>query len=139
MNECRGIIHNAENENVKIVTSALTIAEIIYLKGHPKITKDKSQTIKDFFKSNYIIINNVDRAIAELARELLWDYESLRHQDAIHVATAIRARILISENIVLDSFDDDLIKLDEKIGNPPLRIRKPSAPYQYKIEDGSNE
>ena len=120
MNECRGIIHNAENENVKIVTSALTIAEIIYLKGHPKITKDKSQAIKDFFKNNYIIIVNVDRVIAEFARELLWDYESLKPKDAIHVATALQWQIPI-----IETTDPHLLELNGKEGNPPLIIRRP--------------
>jgi hypothetical protein len=36
----------------------------------------------------------------------------------------------------MDTFDDGLIKLSEKLGSPPLFVRKPHAPYQPEIDYG---
>lgn len=122
--KCKGVLDLAEKGKIEIVTSALTIAEVIYLKGHPKITKEKSDNIINFFKQDYIILINVDRQIAELARELIWENSSLKPYDATHAASAIYAKVKR-----IDTFDDDLIKLDNKIGTPPIRIGQPDVPY----------
>lgn len=63
-----------------------------------------------------------------MARSLIWDY-NVRPKDSIHVATAIKAKVPI-----LDTFDEGLIKLSKKIGNPPLIINPPNIPYQHDIE-----
>jgi len=34
--KCKGIVAAMVNAEVKIVTSALTIAEVLYIKGHPR-------------------------------------------------------------------------------------------------------
>lgn len=117
---CSGIVDLAENGQVKIVTSAITLTEVIKLKGRPRLTKEKEDIIKRFFEQPYISIRNVDRLIAELARSLIWQYPSLNPKDSIHVATAMKYKIL-----VLDTFDEDLIKLDGQLGSPPLKIGHP--------------
>lgn len=125
---CQGIIEDAEAGKIKIITSALTIAEVIYLKGHPKITHEKSSKIIEFFKNEYIILINVDRNIAEEARKLLWEHEGLKPADALHVASASFAKVPF-----LDTFDEGLEKLSDKIGNPLIHIGKPNYPYQEKL------
>jgi len=55
----------------------------------------------------------------------MWEYSHLRPKDSIHVATAFELKIL-----TLDTFDEDLLKLDAKLGNPVLRIGKPNLAYQ---------
>jgi predicted nucleic acid-binding protein len=67
----------------------------------------------------------VDEFIAEQARELIWNHSYLQSKDAIHAATALNMEIP-----VLDTFDSDLLKLDRRIGNPPLIIGQPHVPYQ---------
>ena len=126
--DCRGVINKAECGELEIITSAYTISEVIYLKSNEKINRGKSDEICRFFENKYIILINVDRTIAELARNLLWDYQALRPQDAIHIASAIKAKIPI-----FDTFDDYLIKLNQSIGDPPLIIGKPNIPYQEPI------
>ncbi len=126
--KCRGVIQSAENHQIHIVTSALTIAEVIYLKGRTKITRAESAKICNFFKHEYVLIVNVDRYLAENARELLWAYPALKPPDAIHVATAIKAKVFR-----MDTFDKDLIKLSGLIGNPPLIIGYPDIPFQGKL------
>lgn len=125
--KCQGVLKSAENGKLKIVTSAYTIAEVIYLnkKGHSKIIKSDSDEICRFFEKDYIIVINVDRYIAEDARNLLWKYNALRPADAIHVASAIKAVVYL-----FDTFDDYLIKQSGTIGEPPLTITKPNIPYQ---------
>jgi predicted nucleic acid-binding protein len=50
----------------------------------------------------------------------MWQSEFLRPKDSIHVATAVRSKV-----DSMDTFDDALIKLSGKIGNPPLVIQRP--------------
>lgn len=77
------------------------------------------------FEQEYIVPIAVDRYVAELARNLLWDHKTLRPQDAIHIASAIKAKV-----IIFDTFDDYLIGLTGTVGEPPLVIGKPNVPYQ---------
>jgi predicted nucleic acid-binding protein len=127
--ECRSVLKAAEKGHVQIVTSALTLTELIHLKGKPKLHKDEHEAkIRGFFQHQYIIIREVDRFIAEQARDLIWRH-GLHPKDAIHVATALRWRIPI-----LDTFDDtDLLPLNRKLGNPPLEIGHPHAPEEPEL------
>jgi hypothetical protein len=128
--KCKGVILKATEGEIEIITSALTIAEIIYMDEHTKISREKSDEIIQFFENEYIIFINVDRVIAEMARNLLWEYKALRPKDAIHIASALRANVPI-----FDTFDDYLIKLSGTIGDSPLIIGAPNIPYQETIFD----
>ncbi|WP_420263744.1 type II toxin-antitoxin system VapC family toxin [Candidatus Magnetominusculus dajiuhuensis] len=127
--KCEGVIAKAEAGEIKIVTSVLTMAEVIYLRTEPKIDRRKSDEICSFFDNEYIVLINVDRHIAESSRNLLWDYGALRPNDAIHIASAIEAEIPI-----IDTFDKYLINLNGKIGKPPLIIGQPDIPFQEEID-----
>ena len=87
---CQHILEDAEHGTVEIVTSALTIAEVIKPKGSPTFTADKEQKISEFFLHEYILIYDVTREIAESARELSRQH-GLKPRDAIHLATALKA------------------------------------------------
>ena len=126
--QCKGVIQKADQGEIQIITSALTIAEVIYLKEQEKIDRIKSDEICRFFENEYIIPINVDRVVAEMARNLLWNYETLRPKDALHVASAIKAKVPI-----FDTFDTYLIGLSGTIGNPPLIISKPNIQYQEEM------
>ena len=78
----------------------------------------------------WIYIYDVDRKIGELARDLMWQHESLKPKDATHVATAIQAKV-----DVLETFDDGLLKLSGTIGDPLLRITRPYLPNQLELFD----
>lgn len=126
---CRGVIQAAEAHDVVIVTCALTIAEVFYLRGKDKVNRAGGNKIIQFFQNDFITPIPLDRLVAEDARELLQSYNFLRPNDAIHIATALRYKILI-----FDTFDTDLIKkLDGKLGDPSLRIFKPNLPYQEEM------
>jgi predicted nucleic acid-binding protein len=128
VNKCRGTIKKAESGELKINTSAITLTEVIRLKDRPRLPREKEQIIIDYFKHEYIIIHNVDRKIAEYARHLIWRYSALAPKDSIHLATAILRKIA-----TLNTFDKGLLKLDNLLGSPKLRICEPDTPYQTEL------
>jgi hypothetical protein len=129
IDECKSVIKAAKDGKVIIVTSALTFIEVIKLeKGKPKLSKDVEEKIRAFFQHEWIYIYNVDRKVGELARDLMWQYEGLKPKDSTHVATAVQAKV-----DVLETFDDGLIKLSGKVGNPLLPIRRPYFPNQLEL------
>ena len=126
MELCQGTLDRADRGEILIITSALTIAEVLWLRGGPRVTKDKAEILRKFFRRSYIKVRGVSRSIAEAAQDVVWDHD-IRPKDAIHVATALDASIGILE------FDEDLIKKSGVLGDPPLTIRKPVAPRQGKL------
>ncbi len=72
--KCDGVIERAERGDVLIVTSALTLAEVLWLRGGPKLSKDKAELIQKFFRRSYIRVYNVTRKNAEEAQSLVWDH-----------------------------------------------------------------
>lgn len=124
---CAALIREAEAGNLYIVTSALTIAEVVWLRGKPRLPADQRGDIRGFFAHKYVQIRQLDRTTAELAQTVVWDH-AVNPKDAIHVATALDALRLIGKDFdQFDTFDDDLIKKSGQIGDPPLRIAKPSV------------
>jgi predicted nucleic acid-binding protein len=123
---CRTVLNAAERGEVEIVTSALTLTEVIKLKGQPPLKIDQEKRIKGFFENDYIIVRNVDRFIGETARDLIWQFPALHPKDSLHLATAIRLGIPY-----LDTFDDGLIALDGQVGNPGPKI----GPPQFSVQD----
>jgi len=118
---CQAVLDDAEKGKILIVTSALTITEVLWLKDGRKIVKEKSEKIRKFFQNAYIVVENVTRNIALIAQDVVWDY-SVEPKDSIHVATAVQRKIPL-----INSFDKGLISLSGKIGNPLIKIEKPSA------------
>lgn len=116
---CRQVLNRAANGDIQIITSALTIAEVLNLKGHDKIGADRRQQVIDFFKKSYITPISITRRIAERSRDLVWD-DGIAPKDALHVATALHAQVPL-----LNTFDGGLIGKSGKVGSPPLVIEKP--------------
>jgi predicted nucleic acid-binding protein len=124
---CEGTIERANQGEVLIFTSALTIAEVLWLRGAPPIVADKAELVRKFFRRSYIRVRNVTRLVSENAQALVWN-QGIHPKDAIHVATAIDAKVA-----VLETFDDGLLKKSGVIGNPGLIIRNPMPPKQAKL------
>ena len=118
---CQEVLDEAEKDKILIVTSALTIAEALWLKDGRKIVKEKSEKIRKFFQNDFIDIRNVTREIAQMAQDVVWDH-SIEPKDSIHVATAMKFKMPL-----MNSFDGDLLALSGKVGNPLIRIEKPST------------
>jgi predicted nucleic acid-binding protein len=127
--DCRATIKAAQEGRIRIITSTLTLAEVVTLKGYKPLPPDKRQMLRQFFRNPWIVLREVDRYTAEEAQELVWNYESLKPKDAIHVATAVRAGVAY-----LDTYDEPLIRLNETIGDPPLKIGRPGDLMQLPLE-----
>jgi len=125
--ECKSVLDEAENGLLSLITSSLTLTEVIRLKSRTPLAVDKQPVIDDFFKQPYIVIRQLDRGTAELARRMIWDH-GFKPKDAVHVATAVRAKVRF-----LDTFDEDLIKKSGSIGNPVLTIGHPYLPVQGRL------
>jgi predicted nucleic acid-binding protein len=121
---CEGTIERAQNGETLIITSALTIAEVLWLRGGPPIPQEKDKLVRKFYRRSYIRVRDVTRAVSESAQDLVGKY-GIRPKDAIHVATA--------KVIALETFDEWLLKKSGVVGNPNLIIRKPIPPAQPKL------
>lgn len=110
-----------------IVTSALTLAEVLWLRGAPPIPQNKADLVRKFFRRSYIRVRNVTRAVSEAAQDLVWN-QGIRPKDAIHVATALDAKVA-----ALETFDEKLLTKSGALGNPGLVIRKPIPPTQPRL------
>ena len=119
MDPCQEVLAAAEDGKLLIVTSALTIAEVLALRGRLRIAPADRIRVDSFFRNDYVVIRNITRRISEAARELVWDH-GVKPKDALHVATALDAGLQL-----LNTFDRDLIKKSGRIGMPALAISKP--------------
>ena len=130
---CRPVLEAAEAGEVVLVTSALTIVEVLWPKGHKKVAAQHAHKIEAFFRHSWIIVRELDRFIAEDARALVWN-KNVKPQDAIHLATALRQDVQLDQ---FDTFDDGLIKLSGSLGDPPLTIGQPNL--QPRLDFGNEE
>ena len=124
---CRATFERAEKGEVVIITSALTIAEVLWLRHSPKISKDRATLVRRFFRRSYIRVRAVTRGVSELAQDVVWDH-GIKPKDAVHVATALEAKVL-----ALETFDAELIK---KSGVRGLVVREPKPSTQGSLDLG---
>ena len=84
---CEQVINEAENGRILLVTSALTLTEVIKMKGREPVDISDRKKIEISFQKSYLKILPVTRQIAESAREYIW-HNNIGYKDAIHIATA---------------------------------------------------
>lgn len=128
VDKCEGVIQRAERGEVLIVTSALTLAEVLWMRGAPRLSKDKALLVQRFFRRSFIRVYNVTRKLSESAQVLVWDH-NIKPKDAIHVATAIHLNVS-----ALETFDEKLIANSGTVGKPLLLIREPQATAQGRLD-----
>lgn len=122
---CEPILNAARAGELLIVTSALTLTEVIKRKSCEPIGREKSAVIQAFFEHEWIEVRELHRELAGEARRLIWD-NGLKPKDAVHLATALDAQCP-----VLHTFDDDLLRLDGKFKG--LQICAPPKPDQVEF------
>ena len=128
---CQGVLDAAERDEVEIVTSALTLSEVVHIRGRERLDAELEDQLVAFFEQPYIIIVDLIRDVSENARELLWRHGHLRAYDANHIATAIYANVAI-----IDSFDDDFLRLDgqlQTLDGVNIRIGHPDLLFQTRL------
>ena len=104
---CKQHLKCAEQGKMIIVTSAITLAEVVRVSGRNRLDSKNEELIHKFFQSDFIEVRDCSRKIAEEARKLLWKYEHLQYKDAIHAATAVHFKIK-----TLHTYDDDLLRMN---------------------------
>jgi predicted nucleic acid-binding protein len=86
------ILQLAEDGAFQIFASTLLAAEVIKVPGDPNpLTPHQENVISGYFYRDFIVMIEVDLLIAEKARQLARDH-GLKPPDAVHLATAIRAK-----------------------------------------------
>ena len=119
--QVRGVLERAQNGELVIVTSVLTLVEVL---GEKNASERDKQKIKEAMRPQCgIQLVDLTRYLAESAREFVWQYGYHKHsKDAVHLATAL----YVTKYQAIDeihSFDNDLLKLDGHVG---IRIVRPS-------------
>ena len=122
---CRDVLKMAEQGKFTVVTSAVTLTEVVKYRKAPRLDKRRQTMIRALFDQPYIEVRDADRYIAEAARNLMWTYEHLDTMDAIHIATAVAMGVPL-----IESTDDDFLRLNGKIGTPPVDILEPGKGTQ---------
>jgi predicted nucleic acid-binding protein len=121
LDDCLKVIKAAEAGELKIVTSSVTLAEVVKVRRGTPIPAGKEAILYDFFQNDFIVFVNVEWFIGNAARRLVHKYPSLKPMDAIHLATAIKGKV--SE---MHTYDSGLLGMSGKVGVPPLTICHPS-------------
>jgi predicted nucleic acid-binding protein len=124
---CRATFERAEKGQIVLVTSALTIAEVLWTRNAPRLTKERATLVRRFFRRSYIRVRAVTRVISETAQDVVWDHD-IRPKDAVHVATALDAKVS-----ALETFDKGLISKSGALG---LIIRTPQPSPQGSLDLG---
>jgi predicted nucleic acid-binding protein len=121
ISELDHLTKEAENKKLLIVTSTLTITEVLYGDLGKGDSPEGIKKARAYFEHPWIVLRAVDRRTSELAADIRIAHPSLKIPDAIHVATALRWEVKY-----LHTYDDThLLKKNGLIGTPPLEIIKP--------------
>ena len=128
-NNCTAVLSQAMDGSVQILTSTVSLTEVITAEGfRKKKTPDKiKDKLRDLFREPYITLINCDLLRAEEARELIWNHK-ITALDAIHVASAVYAKVQAMHTYdgLSQKKRSGILSLDGKIGDPPLKIVTPN-------------
>ena len=130
------IIEEATRGETQIVVSVFAEVEVVKIDG--VLTDDQEEMIREFFTRPYIVRAQLDSRVAEIARQitrttsLASDMQTIKPNDAVHVATAVRWKIPIFE-----CYDGPLIATLAQ--NPSLvpgtTVREPLYEGQTRAQD----
>jgi len=125
---CRDVWAACQKGTTHIITSTLTVTEVLYKKGTPKLDPKFRPALNNFFLDNFISLKPLTREIAEMARDVVWD-SNIKPKDAIHVATCAYYRIR-----TLHSFDGNLVgKKTIDVNGFTIDVSRPHGEAQTEI------
>lgn len=111
---------------VAIVTSAISLLGLFAM----PLTDAQYSRIHDYMRRHYIKLVELDRSTAEFARDIASEH-GVRITLAVHVASAIRARVPL-----LETYREDLHSLSGTVrATPKLIIRQPQLALPGDRED----
>lgn len=121
---------------VTLVTSALTIAEVYFVRVNGRVDRERDADIEALFNPPLgvsLVVVELNRLTARRARDLA--REGISPRDAIHVASALEGGCPL-----MHTNDDGLWLKSEKVGGDPLlRIEAPSWTRQLSAFEDSTE
>ncbi len=120
VSQCGQVLDLVQCGKIELVTSTLTVAEVIQVKKKDKLPKGKRSNVEDLFNRPSIKMTALSLPIAIKARDVVWDH-GIDPKDAVHVATAI-----VRKAKILETFDKDLISRGNSIGSD-LLFREPEV------------
>lgn len=126
----RDMLARAEEGELVIVTSALTITECAGLPTVRRVDDAASRKMLKFFEQDYIALRSVERLTAERAHDLV-RILAIKHKDAIHVATAVLSGVR-----VLYTWDEGMLKHNGSAGIG-VPIERPPDPSKDTIFEES--
>lgn len=133
----RAVLRDWESGKVTMVTSTLTIAEVLYVPGilpAVRLNESRREDLIGLFRptgDRNLTLVELTRPIAEAARDLCWSH-GIRPKDAVHVASA-----LATNCPVLHTHDERLQKKTRQVGgDPTLEITQPTWTWQADMELG---
>lgn len=122
------LCQKAAADELVIVTSALTIAEVCKLPGTALQPDDQAKKILEFFENPYVVVRALDRLIGERANTIARQ-QGIKPPDAVHLATGILAGCE-----VFYTYDGKkgknpgLLKHNGAAWVQPMRIEQPADP-----------
>lgn len=132
--DCETVLKEAQAGHILLVTSALTLAEVLFIKNGPKLDASQRDRIDRFFKADYITVRNVTRIIADLARDVFWSH-NIKPKDCVHVSTAAFSKVP-----TIHTFDEYLLgKSGLTVNRHTLKIARPRVPHQMDMIDESGK
>ncbi|MCY4171697.1 MAG: PIN domain-containing protein [Bacteroidetes bacterium] len=129
--QCDIILAKANSGETTIVTSAITLAEVVWYDPQRIFEEKSKQNIRDIFDYPYIQALDYTRFVAERARELKWKYRDLEIKDAGHLSTVIESEISLFESYDLSLLEYDKV-FHNKLGQE-IRILEPFISGQFEI------
>ena len=127
---CQRFFDDAINGRIEIVTSVITIAEVVRAEAVPgtptnPVPQVIRQKIEDLFNEPYLQLVHVDTARAAEARDLTWQFPQIKYPDSMHLACARYAQVDARHTYDGEGKQTGLLSFDGQIGNPPIRILVP--------------
>ena len=132
---CEAIIEDAKSGRCEIATSTITFAEVHYVRNSNE-SRAQIEAIEDLFDYSWVKAIDLDRIVARLARDLLFEFastEGLKPPDAIHLASAMQARSL-GRIEVFETWDGGLIHIGTQLhrissdrGGTDIRVGNPTG------------
>jgi predicted nucleic acid-binding protein len=122
------LIGRAESDEIRIVASTFSLCEVVRVDER---LPDQERLIVEFFRSPYILIQPLDWSVAQKTRAIVRRL-GIKPNDAVHIASAIQA-----DASVMHTYDEKLLKLSGKVGDPPLRIEEPKWKNDQPPLDGT--
>jgi predicted nucleic acid-binding protein len=123
---CKNCLQEAIDGKVEIFISTLTIVEVNRTKESSfPIPKEVQDKITKLIDQPFIKVVPADLARAKEARLFIWDYSWLKPVDAMHLASALYAKV--TELFTYDGGGSQkgLLDLDGLVGTPLLKIKQP--------------